>query len=346
MRRPVVRFVLTLLAAASILGSVPATSEAGIIPWAWDTLFGPVGSIQARRAGYYGGAYYGGGYYGGGYSAGCCSGPSQYVGFRGWRNGCCGSNYGGYSSYGYGCSSCGGCSSCSTGGCGYDCGYACGSCGTGCGVGGCASGQCNVNYPPGTTPPAGAGSPVTPAVPPGGGATGGPSPGYDTNVVPPAPPMAPGPGPAPAGAGAGADATQDGFRAKSPAPPMGDPTQGETFIPPNVKTDTDANSPSKPADNGAGTDANGTTTTVPPVPAAPNAKKRPTLTDEDKDDKDKMGGGSGPRLEMQEKITWQRTVVRVRQAQVPNRVTASANRTGMFPRMAWRATVDTELAKK
>src|SRR3954463_1048174 len=99
MRRPAVRFLLTLVAAASILGVVPATSDAGIIPWAWDTMFGPVGSIQARHATYHSGGF-GGGYDNcnscNGYSAGAFYGPAQpvFVGFRGWRRNraCCGNN--------------------------------------------------------------------------------------------------------------------------------------------------------------------------------------------------------------------------------------------------------------
>lgn len=315
MRRPVVRLLLTLLAAASILGTAPATSEAGIIPWAWDTLFGPVGSIQARHAGYYGGGYYGGGY------DGCC-GSTQYVGFRGWRNRACCGTYGDYYAGGYGYSNCGSCSSCGTGSCGLDCGYGCGS--AGCGVGNCASGQCNVNYPPGTNSPAGGASPVTPAPPPG--TQGGPTP-YENSTTPPVPPVAP-----------EGDASKEGFQPrKGPAPPAGDPTQGDNFVPPKVNTETDANSPKK--EDGTGT--NGNSTVVPPV--APGAKKKDPLGD---DEDGQMGRAPGPRLEMQDKVTRHNTVVRVRQAQAPTRVTASANRTGMFPKIAWRSMADTDLAKK
>lgn len=325
MRRPAVRFVLTLVAAASILGVVPATSEAGIIPWAWDTMFGPVGSIQARRATYYNGGYSDGGCCDS-YSAGAYYGPARpmFVGFRGWRrnNACCGTY--GYANYGYADAGCGcstGCNTCNTGcsscGVGYDGGYI-----QGCGPGGCASGQCNVNYGSAS----GGTSPVTPATP------GAPSPGYDTGAgpMPPAgtnnvvPPPAPGP------------ETNDGFvpRGKTPAPGTNDPTKDEEFVPPKVNN---------PDGTNAGVDASGNSTTIPPVepnPAIP-AKKRPALNEDDE-----KGTGVGPRLELEEKVTWHRSFVRTRQAQAPVRVTASANRSGMFPKIAWRSTVETELAKK
>lgn len=327
MRRPAVRFLLTLVAAASILGVVPATSEAGIIPWVWDTMFGPVGSIQARQATYQS-AYYGGGYSDGACcgatSAGAYYGPARpmFVGFRGWRrNACCGNsgyaNYG-YAGGGYGCSSC--CNTCDTGcsscGTGCDGGY-----GQGCGAGGCASGQCNVNYGTGT----GSASPVTPATP------GAPSPGYDAaGPMPPAAPNSVVPAPAP-----GAE-TNDGFvpRGKAPAPGTSDPTKDEDFVPPKVNN---------PAGTGAGVDANGNSTTVPnvePNPVVP-PKKKSTLGEDDEKE-----GNVGPRLELEEKVTWHRSFVRTRQALAPSRVTASANRYGMFPKVAWRSTADTELAKK
>ncbi len=324
MRRPAVRFLLTLVTAMSILGVVPATSEAGIIPWAWDTLFGPVGSIQARHAARYCGTN------DCGVSSSCCYGPRLFGGLRGWRNSACCANYG-YASYG--CSSCGtgcstgcntGCSTCGVGyGGGYDSGYVYGS--AGCGPGGCATGQCNVNYPPGTAPPAFGASPVTPAPAQGAAGAGGPSPNYDNtpganSVVPPAAPGA---------------TTNDGFVPrngnKSPAPPTGDPTK-EEYIPPKV------NPPDGAKD---GVDGDGNSTTVPPVAPGPAAKKKPTLGEDDE-----KGGALGPRLELQEKITYRNTVVRVRQAQVPVRVSATANRHGLFPKIAWRSGSDTELAKK
>jgi hypothetical protein len=320
MRRPIVRFLLTLLAATSILGIVPATSEAGIIPWAWDTMFGPVGSIQARR--------YGGGYNDcgtcGTSTAGCCYGPSpRLVGFRGWRRrACCGTV--GYGSYygGYGgncCSSCGGCdtgcSSCGTGCSTYDGGYASGYGSGGCGPGGCASGQCNVNYPPGTT---GTTSPVTPAPPPA--PPGGPSP-YDSTT-----------GNNSATGAQGAPGFQPrGSNSKGPAPATGDPTKEGEYIPPKVNNTDSTN---------GGAEAGGSTGVTPPVPGG-STKTKPTIGEDD--DKE---GNLGPRLELEEKITWRRTIVRTRQAQAPARVSASANRFGMFPKVAWRSGVETELAKK
>jgi hypothetical protein len=65
MRRPAVRLLLTLALSACAVGLVPATTEAGIIPWAYDAVFGPVGSLQGRQVSYYGGGI------GGGCSTGC-----------------------------------------------------------------------------------------------------------------------------------------------------------------------------------------------------------------------------------------------------------------------------------
>ena len=343
MRRPAIRFLLTLVAAASILGAVPATSEAGIIPWAWDTMFGPVGSIQARRTARFCGTNdcgvpYGANY--GGYASGSYYGPAPrlFGGLRGWRNTACCNNYGsnyGYVDSGCGCSTCGsacgsncssgGCSSCGTGYGGYDGGYVYGS--SSCGAGGCASGQCNVNYGPNGAPPTtGGASPVTPAPPPAGGA-GGPTPSYDNNT------------PANKGAGQGA-ATDDGFvpaqgNKKSPAPPMGDPNKDEEYKPPIVNP---------PAGTGGAAGTNPTDTT-PPVPApepTTPAKKRPNTIGDDDDKSTRVG----PRFDLHEKVTWRQASGLTRQIQAPVRVTATANRNGLFPKIAWRSGVETNLAKK
>lgn len=102
-------WLAALTMALSVVQSLPV--EAGIVPWMWDTVFGPVGSIRARRCGV--------GY---GPRAQCNFGPSM-------------------------CSPCGGggCSPCSSGMCGTGYGYA----GMG---GGCATGQCGVNFSPDMTP--------------------------------------------------------------------------------------------------------------------------------------------------------------------------------------------------
>ena len=319
MRRSAVRFCLTLAIATSILGILPATSEAGIIPWAWDTLFGPVGSIQMRREARYGG-----------YSAGCC-GPVApvYAGYRGWgrysggySNGCCApacNSCGGYASSG--------CSSCGTG---YGGGYYDGGYGqSACGSGGCANGQCNVNYPPGTTPATGS-SPVTPAPVPGVG----PSPGYDNRNSPPVPPEAndnfvPPVTPSPNGA-----ANTDGFTPaapRAPAPSTIDPTQNENYVPPKVV-------PPRAAPEGTDPAATGTPA-VEPRPATPPKKSRIT-EDDDKET------SVGPRLELNEKVTWRPSVQRTRTALSAVRVSANANRYGVFAKTAWRSGTDTELAKK
>ncbi len=102
-------------------GAMAVPVEAGIVPWVWDTVFGPVGSIRARRmcnVGY-------------GFRNRCSYGPAM-----------CGS-YGGCSPCG---SPCGG-SPCSSGACGIGCGY-----GGAVSLGGCASGQCGVNFYPDASP--------------------------------------------------------------------------------------------------------------------------------------------------------------------------------------------------
>jgi len=104
-------------------GAMAVPVEAGIVPWVWDTVFGPVGSIRARRmcnVGY-------------GFRNRCSYGPAM-----------CGS-YGGCSPCG---SPCGG-SPCSSGACGIGCGYGYGGAVS---MGGCASGQCGVNFYPQASP--------------------------------------------------------------------------------------------------------------------------------------------------------------------------------------------------
>lgn len=104
-------------------GAMAVPAQAGIIPWAWDTLFGPVGSIRARRmcnVGY-------------GIRNRCGYGPMSY----------------GAMSYG----SCGGgCSPCSGGACGLGCGCDYGGYGSSLSMGSCATGQCGVNFSPTATP--------------------------------------------------------------------------------------------------------------------------------------------------------------------------------------------------
>ncbi|MCA9096950.1 MAG: hypothetical protein KDA36_01120 [Planctomycetaceae bacterium] len=109
-------------------GAMAVPVEAGIVPWVWDTVFGPVGSIRARRmcnVGY-------------GFRNRCSYGPAMY------------GSYGGCSPCG---SPCGG-SPCSSGACGIGCGYGYGGAVSmgGCASGSCASGQCGVNFYPEASP--------------------------------------------------------------------------------------------------------------------------------------------------------------------------------------------------
>jgi hypothetical protein len=403
MRRPAVRLLLTLAISACVVGSIPATTEAGIIPWAYDTVFGPLGSIQGRQAGYYGGAYgsnYGGVYganYGGCSTGGCGTGcstgycgpaPRLFGGLRSLRMGFAGYGgygMGGYGMGGYGCStgcgysnfggcgsSCGGCNSCGMGGCSTgDCGT--GGCGAGgCGSnggygaigmqgyggnfgggnfggGGCANGQCGVNYPPPLTqnnPSVNAASPVTPAAPPPvtTEATKSATPPVEPQVDPMSGRSGGNDGyPSPMAPGAG-----EGFRPRGaglPSPTGGDPT-AEQFVPPKKvnapgadASPNDTNVPMPPPvepQTGAATDP-----ATPPV--APKPRPKRNLND---DDDDKKGTSVGPRFELNEKVTWRREVIHSRQAPTAVRVSATVNRSALFPKMAWRTTADAELAKK
>ena len=117
---------------ASVLGSsCPSASEAGVIPWAYDAIFGPVGSLRGSNytpyyAGYsgYTGASYQPAAYSYGYATNGCSSCQQSSYYASTYNGC-------------GCSPCG--SACSSGG---------------CASGNCASGNCTANSIPtdGLTP--------------------------------------------------------------------------------------------------------------------------------------------------------------------------------------------------
>ena len=285
-------------------------------------MFGPVGSIHARHVSRYSS-----------YGAGCC-GPAApvYAGYRGgwgsYGGGCCApacNSCGVGGSAGY---SSGGCSSCGTGYAGgyYDGGYG----QSACGPGGCANGQCNVNYPPGTNPATG-NSPVTPAHAPGAG----PSPAYDNRNAPPSPMgsndnFVPPVTPAPGGA-----ANTDGFTPaapRTPAPNTVDPTQNDNYVPPKVVP------PAAPAADGTDPAATGTPP-VEPRPVTPS--KKPRIGDDDE-----KGTSVGPRLELNEKVTWRPSIQRTRTSLSAVRVSANAYRYGLFAKTAWRSGTDTELAKK
>ncbi|WP_437202385.1 hypothetical protein [Planctomicrobium sp. SH664] len=146
---------LTLLKRALLLSvvlagpSMPATSEAGIIPWTYNAIFG-YGPIFG--GGYYGGYGYGAApYYNAGYPStiGYPASPGTISSYYApWNMG-----YGGYAySAGYG-------PACGCNPCGCDpCGSGCNACGTGdcatgnCPGGNCATGNCGATYSPSTTP--------------------------------------------------------------------------------------------------------------------------------------------------------------------------------------------------
>lgn len=122
---------IALLVACSVGVEIPSSSEAGVIPWAYDAVFGPVGSMQrSYYAPYYTGysGYVGTNYqpaaYSYGYATNGCSSCQQSSYYSANQSGC-------------------GCSPCSS------------NCGYGCSGGGCASGNCTVN-----SAPAGSLSPV------------------------------------------------------------------------------------------------------------------------------------------------------------------------------------------
>ncbi len=145
------RIALTTFCFVGLIAGLASTTQAGIIPWAWNALFGPPG-------GYYG-SYYG-------------PAPVYTSGYYGYGTT---SYYGGYSSgYGSCCSPCG--SSCSPcGSCCSPCGSSCYSCaGSSCATcsgGTCASGVCSNTYvAPSTGQPA-----------PDSGIQSGPPPTFDND---------------------------------------------------------------------------------------------------------------------------------------------------------------------
>lgn len=134
---------------AALLGA-PARSEAGVIPWMYDAIFGYGHHSGGWGGGYgggaayggyttgyapfytasYGGASYGGGSYGGG---NCCGSTTSYAPWTGYASG----------SYGDGCCSpcgTGGCNPCGAGACGNGCGTSCDpGCGNDCPGGNCGT---------------------------------------------------------------------------------------------------------------------------------------------------------------------------------------------------------------
>ena len=321
-----VRGSLLLAGVLANLQMAPSVCDAGIIPWVYDSVFGPVGSIQAHRANRIcgpslscGSGGYGYGNYGySSYGYGNCGYRGGLFGLRrNWGN-CCPTTCG--------VSACGSCNPCGTN-YGYAMAAPCGSCnvgGYGYATGGCANGTCSTFYPPIVNNGTGTStaSPVTPANP--GGATGSNTPSYDPSPIP-TKPTDPGRSSTDPGFGPG-NSPLDGFnKAASPAPTTGtDPTDGG-FIPPRVNPETPAANPATPAP-------------APGTPASPS--KRPTLDDEDKDAK------VGPRLELNDKVAWKPMNVRTRQALVPVKASASVVRLALFQKSAWVNPLEGNLASK
>lgn len=148
---------LTLLVSSL---AAPSTGEAGIIPWTYDAIFGPVGSMGytgyrgAYSAGYapysagyapYGARYapawgdmYSTGY--APYSAGYAPAGDYYAGYAGgWAGGGCNTCNAGPVYANFGGADCG-CSPCGGGGC------------NACVGGNCATGQCSANMAPAGNP--------------------------------------------------------------------------------------------------------------------------------------------------------------------------------------------------
>jgi hypothetical protein len=166
------RILMACLFAGSCLAAVPNTSQAGIIPWMYDSIFGYGPAFGGYRTAYYGGGYapaypasysypaYGGyGYGGGGCSS--CGVTANYAPSYGAYYG----GYGGYDmSYG-GSGCCAPCNSCAP--CGGGCNTGCSSCGGGgcstCGTpggGDCSTGSNSYSTP--TAPPTNSSSGRTP----------------------------------------------------------------------------------------------------------------------------------------------------------------------------------------
>jgi len=145
------RSLAALFCVSALLGA-PTRSEAGVIPWMYDSIFG-YGNYGGYRAGYGG---WGAGY--GGYTTGYAPFYSGYTASYGLAYGgggnCCATtaNYAPWTGYGYGSGCCSPCGS--------SCGNACGgSCGTGCDTGcsncpggNCGSGNCGTGSSSNTVP--------------------------------------------------------------------------------------------------------------------------------------------------------------------------------------------------
>ena len=368
MRLRATKWLLLSLSSLSLVGSFAAPTQAGVIPWVYNAIFGP-----ARNGAYYGGPAYGGG---AAYGPACCSTYAVTASY-GPSIGCCGSPV---MSYGYsgGCGDCGPCNSCSGG-------FACSS-------GNCNNGGCNLPAPTNLqpTPAPGYGYP-NPAGAPGGYPPGynpgAPPPGYNPGYPAGAPaggpmgPMGRGAGPATTydsgagatgapktfvepplnntGAGGGRTGTEDGFRARPGARGLEEDT-GSSFRPVTPATPTPANPtsnspttptptaepvipatpPEEPSDEIR--DSNSTPTTPPATPkAAPKkpAANAPAIRDDDSSD-------TGPVNAESEKVAG-RKVERKRIALRPNFGEARLVRRTESPKSPWTpVNTDTKLARK
>ena len=127
------------------------------------------------------------------------------------------------------------------------------------------------------------------------------------------------------------------------APTGGDPTDGQ-FVPPKINNANKPESSTEPATNdGSAAEPNAA---APIGPATPPVGPKPSKPKFGEDDDDKKEGSIGPRLELQEKVAWRRVVSHHRQDLSAIRVSATVNRSALFPKMAWKTTRDSELAKK
>ena len=221
-----------ILGAACLSAGLAAPAEAGIIPWTYNAIFGPVGS----NAGYSSGtttANYGGG-------GACCGDGGGPMGNSYLGPGYAFDPYGPAVGMGGGCGSCG-TGGCATGCCGVrsffgrrcclPCGFSCGGCSLGgcgsggcstgsCGAGGCANGQCDTGLPAnssqgfGPSPESPNGPPPRPqtfANPPTPGSAGGnygPEPNVPASAIPG---KAKEPAPSPMPPEASNDNTESGF---------------------------------------------------------------------------------------------------------------------------------------
>ena len=119
------RIGLTVFCTLAILGGTGISAEAGLIPWAYNAIFG--------TGPYYGGAAYGPTYANYGYAPMASTWSANYVSY-GYSPAV---SYASYAPLGYGAAAC-----CPT----TCCPSPCAPCGIACGPGGCPGGNCGITY--------------------------------------------------------------------------------------------------------------------------------------------------------------------------------------------------------